>query len=436
MQVIKKDLEKSQVELAVSLEFDEFKPYIEKGAQHVSEHVKIEGFRPGKAPYEILKQKVGEISILEEAAHIAIRKTIDEIFAKELAGQQPVGQPKVEITKLAPENPFEYKVIISLLPSVALGEYKNLKIEREKVVVSPEDISKTLTEILEMRAKESLSADAAVKGDKLVLNLNLSLDKVPVEGGQAQDVTVILGKEYMVPGFDDHVIGIKQGEKREFKLLYPETHHQAHLAGKMVEFTVTAVSVYHRELPALDDTLAKEMQFRDLADLQEAIKKNITVDRERQTDIKAELRMLEKIADQAKFGDMPEALLESESNNMMAELERNIVNQGGKFDDYLKHLKKTPAELRLELMPNAVKRVKTGLIIREVGIIEKIEIKKADIDEKLESLGKTYAHEAEAVKQLNSPEYRRHLENMMFNDEVVARLKSWNYADAGQQSQS
>ena len=436
MQVIKKDLEKSQVELAVSLEFDEFKPYIEKGAQHVSEHVKIEGFRPGKAPYEILKQKVGEISILEEAAHIAIRKTIDEIFAKELAGQQPVGQPKVEITKLAPENPFEYKVIISLLPSVALGEYKNLKIEREKVVVSPEDISKTLTEILEMRAKESLSADAAVKGDKLVLNLNLSLDKVPVEGGQAQDVTVILGKEYMVPGFDDHVIGIKQGEKREFKLLYPETHHQAHLAGKMVEFTVTAVSVYHRELPALDDTLAKEMQFRDLADLQEAIKKNITVDRERQTDIKAELRMLEKIADQAKFGDMPEALLESESNNMMAELERNIVNQGGKFDDYLKHLKKTPAELRLELMPNAVKRVKTGLIIREVGLIEKIEIKKADIDEKLESLGKTYAHEAEAVKQLNSPEYRRHLENMMFNDEVVARLKSWNYADAGQQSQS
>ncbi len=434
MQVTKKDLEKSQVELAIILEFDEFKPYIEKGAQHVSEHVKIEGFRPGKVPYEILKQKVGEISILEEAAHIAIRKTIDDVFAKELAGRQPVGQPSVEITKLAPENPLEYKVVISLLPTVALGKYKDLKIEREKPEVNEEDLNKTIKEILEMRAKESLSAEAAKLGDKLILNVSLSLDKVPVEGGQAQDVTVILGKEYMVPGFDDKVLGIKQGEKREFKLLYPETHHQANLAGKMVEFAVTATSVYQRELPALDDELAKLMHFKDLDDLKDAIRKNILADRERQADIKAELKMLEAIAADAKFGDIPESLLESESDSMLAELKRNITNQGGNFDDYLKHLKKTPAELRLELLPNAVKRIKTALIIREVGIIEKVEVKKADLEDKLEGLKKMYGQEAEAAKQLNSPEYRRHLENMMFNDQVVAQLKSWNYADSGKQS--
>lgn len=434
MQVTKKDLEKSQVELAIILEFDEFKPYIEKGAQHVSEHVKIEGFRPGKVPYEILKQKVGEISILEEAAHIAIRKTIDDVFAKELAGRQPVGQPSVEITKLAPENPLEYKVVISLLPTVALGKYKDLKIEREKPEVNDEDLNKTIKEILEMRAKESLSAEAAKLGDKLILNVSLSLDKVPVEGGQAQDVTVILGKEYMVPGFDDKVLGIKQGEKREFKLLYPETHHQANLAGKMVEFAVTATSVYQRELPALDDDLAKLMHFKDLDDLKDAIRKNILADRERQADIKSELKMLEAIAADAKFGDIPESLLESESESMLAELQRNITNQGGNFDDYLKHLKKTPAELRLELLPNAIKRIKTALIIREVGIIEKVEVKKDDLEDKLEGLKKMYGQEAEAAKQLNSPEYRRHLENMMFNDQVVAQLKSWNYADSGKQS--
>lgn len=434
MQVTKKDLEKSQVELAIILEFDEFKPYIEKGAQHVSEHVKIEGFRPGKVPYEILKQKVGEISILEEAAHIAIRKTIDDVFAKELAGRQPVGQPSVEITKLAPENPLEYKVVISLLPTVALGKYKDLKIEREKPEVNDEDLNKTIKEILEMRAKESLSAEAAKLGDKLILNVSLSLDKVPVEGGQAQDVTVILGKEYMVPGFDDKVLGIKQGEKREFKLLYPETHHQANLAGKMVEFAVTATSVYQRELPALDDDLAKLMHFKDLDDLKDAIRKNILADRERQADIKSELKMLEAIAADAKFGDIPESLLESESDSMLSELQRNITNQGGNFDDYLKHLKKTPAELRLELLPNAIKRIKTALIIREVGIIEKVEVKKADLEDKLEGLKKMYGQEAEAAKQLNSPEYRRHLENMMFNDQVVAQLKSWNYADPGKQS--
>lgn len=434
MKITKKELEKSQVELTVVLELDEFTPYIEKGAKHLSEHVKIEGFRPGKVPYDVLKQKVGEIGILEEAAQIAIRKTIDAVFAQELADRQTAGQPKVEITKLAPGNPLEYKVITSLLPKVVLGEYKNLKIKQEQAAVSEDDIAKTIKEILEMRAKESLSAEGAQMGDKLILNINLSLDKVPVEGGQAQDVTVILGKEYMVPGFDQEVIGIKKDEKREFKLLYPKEHHQANLAGKMVEFTVKATSVYRREVPVLDDKFAKEMQFKDVADLKEAVKKNILADRSRQTDIKAELKMLETIVEKAKFDDIPESLLESESDNMMAELERNVVSQGGKFEDYLKHLKKTSADLRLELLPNAVKRIKTALIIREVGLIEKVEVKPETIDAKLTELKQRHAKDAEAIKQLDSPEYRRHLENMLFNDQVVAQLKSWNYADSGNKS--
>jgi trigger factor len=262
------------------------------------------------------------------------------------------------------------------------------------------------------------------------------LDKVPVEGGQAQDVTVVLGKEYMVPGFDAQMKGIKQGEKREFKLLYPETHHQANLAGKMVEFAVTATSVYSRELPALNDELAKEMHFKNIDDLKSAIEKNILADRERQADIKAELKMLETIADKAKFEDIPEDLLEREADNMMAELERNVVSQGGNFDDYLGHLKKNKAELRLELLPNAVKRIKTAFIIREVGIIEKVEVSKKAIEEKLEALKKMYSQNPEAMEQLGSHEYFHHLENMMFNDQVVAQLKSWNYADSGKQSQS
>ncbi|MGE5425552.1 MAG: trigger factor [Bacillota bacterium] len=436
MKVTKKDLEKSMVEVSVVLEVEEFQPYIEKGAQHVSEHVKIEGFRPGKVPYDILKQKVGEISILEEAAHIAIHKTIDGIFEKELAGRQPVGQPNVEITKLAPGNPLEYKVTIALLPVVALGEYKGLKIVKERPEVTDEDIEKTLKEILEMRAKEAISDSPAKQGDKIVLDINLSIEKVPVEGGQAKDVTIILGKEYMVPGFDEKVGGIKTGDKREFSLHYPETHHQANLAGKLVDFEVKATAVYSRELPAIDDALAEDMHFKNVEDLKEAIRKNIMADRERQADIKAELKMLEAIAEKAKFGDFPDALIMSESENMMQELERNVTSQGGNFQDYLQHLNKNREELRLDMLPNAIKRIKTALVIREVGIIEKIDIKKSAVDERLEGLKKMYGQDQEVSSRLASAEYRRHLENMMFNDEVVAKLKEWNYADSGEQPQS
>lgn len=436
MNIIKKDLEKSQVEIKVELSNEEFSPFIEKGAKHLSEQVKIEGFRPGKVPYEVLKQKVGEISILEEAAHIAIRKNIDKIFEEQLKGRQPVGQPQIEITKLAPNNPLEYKMIISLLPIVTLGEYKDLKIKKEQAAVNDEDINKTLEEIREMRAKEVETNEGAKTGDKVIINLHLSLDKVPVEDGHAHDMSLIVGKEYLVPGFDEKIIGIKKEEKREFKLNYPKNYHLNTLAGKLVEVSVDAKKVFKRELPELNDDLAKSMQFKDLAELKEVIRNNILADRERQAEVKAEIKMLEAIADKAKFGDIAETLLESESDNMLAELERNIVGQGGNFEDYLKHLKKTKAELRLDMLPNAVKRIKTALVIREVGIKEKVNISREEIDKKLEEVKQSQAANPEALKSIESPEYRRYLENMMFNDKVVAQLKSWNYADSSQQSKS
>lgn len=436
MNIIKKDLEKSQVEIKVELSNDEFQPFIEKGAKNLSEQVKIEGFRPGKVPYEVLKQKVGEISILEEAAHIAIRKNIDKIFEEQLKGRQPVGQPQIEITKLAPNNPLEYKMIISLLPTVDLGGYKDLKIKKEQAAVNDKDIDKTLEEIREMRAKEVEIDKGAQNGDKVIINIHLSLDKVPVEDGHAHDMALIVGKEYLVPGFDEKITGIKKGEKREFTLNYPKNYHLNTLAGKLVEVSVDAKKVFKRELPEVNDDLAKSMQFKDLNELKEAIKNNILADRERQAEIKAEIKMLETISNKSKFGDIAETLLESESDNMLAELERNIVGQGGNFEDYLKHLKKTKAELRLDMLPNAVKRIKTALVIREVGIKEKVNISREEIDKKLEEIKQSQAANPEALKSIESPEYRRYLENMMFNDKVVAQLKSWNYADSSQQSKS
>ena len=196
MQVTKKDLEKSQVELLVELTPEEFAPYIEKGASKVSEKVKIEGFRPGKAPLDILKQKVGEMTILEEAAHIAIAKTIDDIIEKNTMDRMAVGQPKVEITKLAPGNPMEYKVIIAIMPTVALGKYKDLKVKQTEVKVEEVDILKTLNELQEMRVKEVISEEGVGDGDKVLVDIEMFMDKVPVEGGQTKDLAVIIGQNY------------------------------------------------------------------------------------------------------------------------------------------------------------------------------------------------------------------------------------------------
>jgi len=436
MQVTKKDLEKSQVELLVELTPEEFAPYIEKGAAKVSEKVKIEGFRPGKAPLDILKQKVGEMTILEEAAHIAIAKTIDDIIEQNTMDRMAVGQPKVEITKLAPGNPMEYKVVIAIMPTVALGKYKDLKVKQTEVKVEEVDILKTLKELQEMRVKEVISEEGVGDGDKVLVDIEMFMDKVPVEGGQTKDLAVIIGKNYFVGGFDKELLGAKTGEERKFSLPFPDDHHQKNLAGKMVDFQVKIASVYKRELPEITDEFAVGFRFKDLDDLKKTLKENILTDRTQQAETKAEIEMLDKVASDTKFGDLPESMVESETHHMMHEVEDNLERQGGKMEDYLQNLGKTKNEFVLDLLPNAVKRVKTALVMKEIGTVEKLEISEAEIDKKLDELREEHKENKELEKMAKDKAYRRYLGNVLQNEKVLAKLKEWNYAESGHKQKS
>ncbi len=436
MQVTKKDLEKSQIELTVELSPEELAPYIEKGAVKVSESVKIEGFRPGKVPLDILKAKIGEMTILEEAAHLAINKTLDEVISQNTMDRQAIGQPQINVTKLAPNNPLEYKVILSVLPTVALGKYKGLDLKIEEAVVSDKELGKALEDLREMRAQEKIVDREVREGDKIIADIKLFLDKVPVEDGQHQDLAVMLGKEYFVPGFDKKLLGAKKGETRKFELPYPAEHHQKNLAGKLVEFEVKVKEVYERELPPLDDSFAAFFQLKNLEELKKGVSDSLANEKKRQVELRNESAMLSKIIDDTKFGDLPDTLVDSEVKNMLAELEQSIVRQGGKFEEYLEHMKKDRGALMLEFAPNAVKRVKSALVIRELAIIEKIAVSHEEIHAKIDELKKQYAGNQEVLKMLGEHGYHHYLENVLTNEKVIAKLKEWNYGPTGAKQES
>lgn len=431
MQVNKKNLEKSQIEFEVTLNFTEFKPYFDKAITKISEQVKVEGFRPGKAPYELLKQKVGEMAILEEAANIAIRSTIDKLLDDHLKEDDPAGQPQVEIIKLAPENDFIYKIKMSILPKVELVQYKDLKIKEDEVKVEDSEVEKTLEQLREMKAKESASSEKANKGDKLLVDISIFLNKVPVEDGQSKDVNVILGKEYFLPGFDDKLLGLKKDEEKEFSLVYPKEHHQSNLAGKQAEFKIKVKEVYKREVPELDDSFAQSLQFKSIDDLKKAARENVVKEKEKNVNIKNEKNLMEKLIELNKFDDIPEDLVKNEAEGMLKEMERNIEAQGAKIDDYLKHIKKTKDQLIIDFMPDATKRIKIALLLKEVAKIEKIEVNEEEIDNKLNELKKAYAGQKEAEEQLSSPDYKRHLAHSLLSEKIVKKLKEWNYVNSG-----
>ncbi|MDP3042935.1 MAG: trigger factor [bacterium] len=425
MNIQKKDLGKSEIELTVELPFDEFKPYIKQGAEKVSREIKIEGFRPGKAPYEILKRKIGEMAILEEAARIAINKTLETAIKDNITGQ-PVGQPQINITKLAPDNPMEYKAVLAILPEIKLGDYKNAKVKLEKTEVADEEVEKMINDLRETQVKEIIADREIKNNDKAVVDIEMFLDKVPVEGGQGKGAGVIIGKGYIVPGFGKKLIGGRKGEIREFSLPYPEDHHQRNLAGKLVEFRVKIKEVYERQLPEINKEFAKSFGLNSVDGFKENIKKGLAAEKQRKAGQKAEIAMLDKIIEKTKFGDMPEILIRNEAENMIAELEAGVAGQGGKFEDYLSHLNKTRDLLALDLLPDAVKRVKTSLLMREIALAEKISAEDGEIDKEIEHILNHYKDSKGIEEKVKSPAHREYLRNLIGGRKVIDKLKEWN----------
>lgn len=415
-------LPKSQVEITVTISFDELKPFIEKATQQLSEQTKIDGFRPGKVPLEILKKKVGEIKILEEAAALAVEKSYVEIATKEKL--EPLGSPQIGFEKLAPDNDFVYKATVNIIPEVKISDIKSVKIKEKEIVVKDEDINKIIEEVRNQKATEVLENKPVEKGDRVEIDFDIFRDNVPIEGGAQKKYPLIIGSNIFIPGFEEQLLGLKTNEGKEFELIFPEKYHNTNLAGKPAKFKVKLLAVYKRTLPELNDDFAKGLGIESMAKLKEQIEHNVEHEEHHKEEERVEIEMLEKLIDKSQFGEIPDVLINAEANKMLQEMETNISRQGLKFDDYLKHLNKTTEQMKLEFTPQAIKRVKGALLTRAIFLAEKMEIPESEVDLEIESAGKMYQQYPDMLKNLQTPEYRDYIRNMIGNRKVIDFLKT------------
>lgn len=419
-----KKLPKSQIEMVVEVPYEEVKKYLTAAAEKVSREAKIEGFRPGKAPYEIVKQKFGEMAILQEASEDIVIKTYHEaIVSSKLV---TIGQPKIEIEKLAPENDFVYKATVAVLPEVKIGDFSGLKLQRASATVADGEVEKIIEDIKKMRAKQTLIEREAKAGDRLEINFDIFLDKVPVENGKQQKYPITIGEGRFIPGFEDQLLGMKAGDVREFTLPFPADYYEKNLAGKKGEFRVTCQAVYEIVLPIIDDEFAKQIsggKFATAAELRDNIKKNLEDEKKAKIESDLENQLLEKLVGLSEFGELPDVLLHNEAHRMVHELEEEVSHQGLKFDDYLKSIKKTHDELEQDFVPRAELRVKTSILAREIYQQEKFTVSEAEIDQEAQHLLSHYPDNEEAKKQIASPYYREYLGNKIGNQKVMEFLK-------------
>ncbi|MFA6307492.1 MAG: trigger factor [Patescibacteria group bacterium] len=422
MQITKKNLAKNQVELAIEVSLEEMKPFLEKAASKMSQRTKLPGFRPGKAPYELVKNKFGEMAIYQEALDMIVSDSFYKTITSEKI--ESIGQPEIKVEKIAPGNPLSYIAIVSLLPKVTLGNWETLEIKKRSVKASEEDINKTLEQLQNMQVKESVVDRAAKKGDKAEVDFEVFIDKVIIEGGKNTKYPLVLGEGRMIPGFEDQIIGMKKDEAKEFELTFPKEYFQKNLAGKLATFKVKLINVYERLLPKLDDELAKGIGMENMAKLKEQLTQNISQDKEIKEKQRVESEAIEAIVKQAKIEDIPENLIASEIHKMSHELEHGIGQQGMDMAGYLKSINKTQEDLKKDFRPQAEQRIQAALVMRQIGQDEKIKIDDQQVDEEIKKQKEMHKDNKEALQNIAHPGYRQHLTNIMINQKIVDLIAS------------
>ncbi|NUM25788.1 MAG: trigger factor [Candidatus Buchananbacteria bacterium] len=423
MKVEVKKLERGTAELTIELTVEEYQPFLEQAAKEISKHTKIPGFRPGKADLETVKKKVGEAEIWNQALEPAIHKT----FVQALDEQQliTVGNPQVDIVKLAPGNPVVYKAIVSLLPKAEIADYKTITVAKKSITVSDEQINKIIDDIRKGRSAEAVVNREARMNDKVEIDFETFMDKVPIEHGEQKKFPLVIGEKTFIPGFEEQLVGMKKGETKKFQLEFPKNYHQKNLAGRLADFSVVLHEVYELSLPEINDEFAATLgNFKTVADLKDQIKNNLTLEEEHKESRRLEEEILDKIIEQSKFEDIPDVLIDSETKKMVDELEHNLSHQGIKFDEYLTHLNKTKADLLLDFVPQAIKRVKSALIIRSVADKEHVKATDEDIQNEIMKTLEAYGGNPDVEKQLSSQAYRDYLKNIIASQKVVEHLKS------------
>ncbi len=417
MNITKKDLPQGLVELTIELSTEETQPYLVKAAEKVSQRISIPGFRPGKAPFDRVKQAFGEDALYQEALQAIVAGTLWKAVDQEKIAT--VGQPQIQVEKLAAGNPVIYQATVTLMPTVTLGDVSKIKHAKVVAEIKEEEIQKVLNDFASWRATEILVERPATLKDKVVVDFEVMIDKVIIEGGKADKYPITLGSGAMIPGMEDQLLGMKAGETKEFDLTFPKEYFQANLAGKEAHFKVTVHEVLERSLPEINDDWAQSIAKKNLADWREEIRTGMQQDNEVTAEREWETAAVEKIIDISTFSTIPELLIKNESHKMLEELKQSLEQRQMKWEDYLSNMKKTEEQLLVDFVPQSEKRVKAALVLRQLGKDHNMTASAEEVEAELAKQKTQYAGNKQAEEVLASHDYRHYVESTLINQKVM-----------------
>ncbi len=422
MEIQKKTLSPSTLSLTISLAPAEYEKYLKQAAQQIGQTIKIKGFRPGTAPYHVIKQHVGEQEILNQAVERIVAHSYAQVVKEN--NYNTLSAPQIKIIKMAPNNPFVYQAEIYLTPEVKLPDISKLKINAPQIQIDDKEINKLLEQLAKSRAKEIAVDRAAQNKDLVKLDYNISINNVPQEDGQQKNFAVYLGEKHMVPGFEEQIIGLKAGQTKRFTIKFPDDYFQKNFAGKNCQFDVKINQVLELNIPKIDDAFAQSLgSFKNLNELKKQITDNLKLEKQQQADKELEQEMFELLIKKSTLGELPAPAIDHEVETIFKELEADLAQRGLTIETWLKNMNKTAEQLKKDLRPQAEKRLKSALIIKAVAQQEKLDATPEEIQAEIDKLTAAYKDDPDTVGQIKSSSYRDYLSNILTGQKVVKWLK-------------
>ena len=393
MKINNKKLENAIVELTVAFDSEEWKATQEKALDKLAKNVKIDGFRPGKAPAAMVRARVSKASVLEEATDMILQTKFVEILTE--ANVEPVAQPALSVQKVDADE-LEVQILVPVKPQVELGEYKGLEVKKGRVTVTKKEIEEQLanyqTQFAELTVKEG---GKVAKGDTAVIDFEGFVDGVAFEGGKGENYPLEIGSGSFIPGFEDQVIGMTVDKEQDIVVTFPEDYGAADLAGKEATFKVTVHEIKEKHLPEIDDELAKDVNIdgvETLDQLKDHIKANIKTRKESENENKFMDDLYKAIVASSKVEDS-DALLEQEQGLMLQEVEQNLQRQGLNFEVYQQFTGKSKDDIKEDIKPQAEERVKLNAILAAIIEEEKLAVSDEELETELKTIAEYYQKE-------------------------------------------
>lgn len=388
---------------------DKIKPALDQAFNKVKKDLNAPGFRKGHMPRAIFNQRFGEEALYEDALNAILPEAYEAAIAE--LGLDVVAQPKVDVKSMEKGQDWEITAEVVTKPEVKLGDYKDLEVS---VDASKEVSEDEMTEKIERERKNLaelvIKEEAAENGDTVVIDFVGSVDGVEFDGGKGDNFSLELGSGQFIPGFEDQLVGSKAGDEVEVKVTFPEDYQAEDLAGKDAVFATTVHEVKTKEVPELDDELAKDIdeEVETLEELKAKYRKELEAAKEIAYDDAVEGAAIELAVENAEIVELPEEMVHDEVHRAMNEFMGNMQRQGISPEMYFQLTGTSEEDLHKQYEADADKRVKTNLVIEAIAKAEGFEASEEEVEKEITDLAAEYNMDAEQVRSLLSPEMLQH----------------------------